>query len=80
MAVVTRRDRIGDLVRRTRQERGLTIEDLAREANLTPTTISMCERHATAPTGITVQRLARGLRLNVGELMACQLPDRSRRP
>lgn len=58
----------GKRLRELRAQRGITQEDLAREANLHPVQIGRVERGLRAPGLTTILRLARGLNVEPSEL------------
>lgn len=60
----------GRRVRQLRIEHGLTQEELAEAAGLHPTFVSNVERGYRVPTLPTVLRLANGLKVNLGDLLA----------
>ncbi len=59
---------LGRNVRRSREEKSLTQEKLAEKAGLDPTYISGIERGLRNPGIKNVARLAKALRLSIGEL------------
>ncbi len=60
--------RFGENVRQQREEREWTQEQLAEKADLDQTFISGIERGSRNPTIITVNKLARALKITVSEL------------
>ena len=62
--------RLGHAVRRRRVAAGLSQEALARAARVHPTYISLVERGLRDPKISSVRRIARGLRVGAGELVA----------
>src|SRR5262245_6105201 len=58
----------GGLVRQLRDARGWTQEKLAREAEITVTSVSNVERGVTKPNAETVEKLAAAFGLNPGDL------------
>ena len=58
----------GALVRQLRDARGWTQEKLAREADITTTSVSNVERGATKPSAETVEKLAKAFGLDAGDL------------
>lgn len=58
----------GGLVRQLRDARGWTQEKLAREADITVTSVSNVERGATKPSAETVEKLAAAFGLEPGDL------------
>jgi transcriptional regulator with XRE-family HTH domain len=58
----------GALVRQLRDARGWTQEKLAREADITVTSVSNVERGATKPNGETVEKIAAAFGLEPGDL------------
>ncbi|MCE1236105.1 MAG: helix-turn-helix transcriptional regulator [Hyphomicrobiales bacterium] len=63
------RERLGRNLRRLRQERGWSQEDLAHESGLHRTYVSDLERVARNPTITVVDRLARTFGVPVGQLL-----------
>jgi transcriptional regulator with XRE-family HTH domain len=61
--------RFGKRVRELRKRRGLSQEGLAEKADLDRSFMSGVERGVENPTLYTIQAIAEGLRLTVGELM-----------
>lgn len=59
---------LGDAVRRLREKRGLTQEQLAQDAGVTTGTVSLVERGRSNPAWGTVKALAGGLDVSVAEL------------
>ena len=59
----------GQTLRRLREERGMSQEDLGHEADLHFTTISRLERGMTSPTLKTLHKLAVVLGVRISELM-----------
>src|SRR3954454_10015008 len=73
--------RFGALIRQLRDARGWTQEKLAREADITVTSVSNVERGATKPNAETVEKLAAAFGLEPGDLDpwplgACEIPPR----
>jgi transcriptional regulator with XRE-family HTH domain len=66
------RDNVALNVKRIRQAQGLTQEDLAARARLTPKTIYRIESRLSAPSWETLQLLADGLGVAADALMADQ--------
>lgn len=60
--------RFGENVRQRREQRAWTQEQLAEKADLDQTFISGIERGSRNPTIITINKLARALKLTVSEL------------
>jgi transcriptional regulator with XRE-family HTH domain len=58
------------VIRRLREENGLTQEDLAYEAGVTTGTLSKIERGLTNPAWTTVERIAGALGVSLGEFGA----------
>ncbi len=58
------------IVRRLRQEAGLTLQELGRRSDLSISTISKIENEQMSPTFDTIQRLADGFGIEVGELFS----------
>jgi len=67
--------RFGALIRQLRDERGWTQEKLAREADITVTSVSNVERGATKPNAETVEKLAAAFGLEPGDLDPRRLGD-----
>src|SRR5215212_2827472 len=59
---------IGDRVRELRTEQGLNVSELARRSGLTPTGVGLVEKGQRMPSSTTVEKLARGLGVDPGEL------------
>jgi len=60
----------GERIRVLRQERGLTQERLAGKADLTTGFVNTIEHGKKVPSLTTILKLARGLEMNAGELLA----------
>lgn len=56
--------RIGPLLRKHRQEQGLSIEEVARRAGITPVALHRLETCQSCSLGVTYERVARALELN----------------
>ena len=65
-------ERVGLELRRMREERGLTVEELSQKSGVSVTTIRVSERGQRAPSDDTVARLARPLGLTFDEVWALQ--------
>ena len=65
-------ERLGLELRRIREERGLTIEQLAEKSGISATTIRVVERGAREARGDTVARLAKPLGLTFDEVWRLQ--------
>jgi transcriptional regulator with XRE-family HTH domain len=65
-------ERLGQELRRIREERGLTVEELAEKSGVSVTTIRVVERGAREVLGETVAKLARPLGLTFDEVWALQ--------
>jgi transcriptional regulator with XRE-family HTH domain len=65
-------DRVGLQLRRIREEKGLTVEELAEKSGVSGTTIRVAERGPREPSDDTVARLARPLGLTFDEVWALQ--------
>jgi len=63
---------LGLELRRIREERGLTVEELAEKSGISATTIRDVERGAREARGDTVAKLARPLGLTFDEVWALQ--------
>jgi transcriptional regulator with XRE-family HTH domain len=61
---------LGPRIRALRQARRLTLRALAARADVTESFLSQVERDVTSPSIATVQRIARGLDLSIGQLFA----------
>lgn len=59
---------LGDAIRELRRKRGLTQEDLAAGAAITPATLSLIERGQANPTWDTARKIAAALGVSIGEL------------
>jgi transcriptional regulator with XRE-family HTH domain len=68
---------LGSRIRALRRARGLTLRALAAKSGLTESFLSQVERDVTSPSISSVQRIARGLDLSVGQLFA-EEPQRGR--
>jgi transcriptional regulator with XRE-family HTH domain len=66
------RDRVGLELRRIREERGLTVGELAQKSGVSATTIRVAERGPREPSDDTVARLARPLGLTFDEVWGLQ--------
>jgi transcriptional regulator with XRE-family HTH domain len=64
--------RLGLKLRRIREERGLTVEELAEKSGVSATTIRVVERGAREVRGDTVAKLARPLGLTFEEVWGLQ--------
>lgn len=62
--------RFGDVLRRLRNERGLSQERLAEAANLTADYIGFVERGENVPTLTVMLKLAKALNIDAAELLA----------
>jgi transcriptional regulator with XRE-family HTH domain len=60
---------IGIGLRRVRKEKGLTIEDLAFEADLTPKYIYDLEHNLKSPSGTTLDKLAKAFEMRFGDFL-----------
>ena len=65
-------ERLGQELRRIREERGLTVEELGKKSGVSVTTIRVVERGAREVRGDTVAKLARPLGLTFDEVWALQ--------
>jgi transcriptional regulator with XRE-family HTH domain len=65
-------ERLGLELRRIRQERGLTVEELAEKSGVSATTIREVERGAREARGNTVAKLAKPLGLTFDEVWGLQ--------
>ncbi len=65
-------ERVGLELRRVREERGLTVDELAQKSGVSVTTIRVAERGQRPPSDDTVARLARPLGLTFDEVWALQ--------
>ena len=70
MAIAGEGEIFGTTVRRLRTDRGWTQEDLAHAAGLTTTYVGQVERGDKVPSLTVVLKLARGLAVAPGELLA----------
>ena len=59
-------------MRRLREEKGLTVEELAEKSGVSVTTIRVAERRPREPSDDTVAKLARPLGLTFDEVWALQ--------
>jgi len=64
--------RVGLELRRIREEKGLTVEELAKKSGVSVTTIRVTERGTREPSGDTVARLAKPLGLTFDEVWRLQ--------
>ena len=64
--------RVGLELRRTREERGLTVEELAGKSGVSATTIRVVEHGTREASGDTVAKLARPLGLTFEEVWELQ--------
>ncbi len=69
---------IGARVRQLRQDRGFTLRELADKSNLTLNSVGRIERGERTPSSVTVEKLARGLGVDPGELFESPLVVASR--
>lgn len=70
--------RLGERVRRVRRSRDLTQEELAKQAGMSPVTISRLEKgHYTELYASTVRELARYLRVSADYLLGLSEDDRA---
>lgn len=60
---------LGEAIRQLRTARGITQEDLAHDAQITTSTLSVIERGASNPGWATVRRIARALDVPSAELV-----------
>lgn len=67
------REPLSAIVRRLRREAGLTLQELGRRADLSISTLSKIENEQMSPTYDTIQRLAIGFGIDVGELFSGQV-------
>ena len=65
-------ERVGLELQRLREERGLTVEELAEKSGVSVTTIRVAERGPREPSDDTVARLARPLGLTFDEVWSLQ--------
>jgi transcriptional regulator with XRE-family HTH domain len=65
-------ERLGLELRRIREERGFTVEQLAEKSGISATTIRVVERGAREARGDTVARLAKPLGLTFDEVWRLQ--------
>ena len=65
-------ERLGLKLRRIREERGLTVEELAEKSGISATTIRVVERGAREARGDTVAKLAKPLGLAFHEVWELQ--------
>lgn len=61
---------IGDLLKKRRLERGLTLESVALEAGTDPGNLSRIERDAQQPSAVLLKKLAHALGMTVSSLYA----------
>jgi transcriptional regulator with XRE-family HTH domain len=60
---------IGIGLRRLRKEKGLTVENLALEADLTPKYIYDLEHNLKSPSGTTLDNLAKAFEMKIGDFL-----------
>jgi transcriptional regulator with XRE-family HTH domain len=65
-------ERLGQELRRIREERGLTVEELVEKSGVSATTIRDVERGAREARGDTVAKLAKSLGLTFDEVWGLQ--------
>jgi XRE family transcriptional regulator, fatty acid utilization regulator len=63
---------VGLELRRLREEKGITVEELAKKSGISLTTIRVVERGARNPRGDTIARLAKPLGLTFDEVWRLQ--------
>ncbi|MCK6587267.1 MAG: helix-turn-helix transcriptional regulator [Polyangiaceae bacterium] len=68
-AIASQLNDFGREVRRRRQALGITLEDLARASGLTPNYLGSIELGKRDPSLSTLEAIAKGLRVPVGELL-----------
>lgn len=61
--------RIGDMIKKTRQAKNITVEELARRISKTKTTIYKYERNEVLPDAITVFEICNALDIDVNDLL-----------
>jgi transcriptional regulator with XRE-family HTH domain len=61
--------RIADKVRELRQQRGLSLEALAGRCDVSRSMLSLIERAETSATAVTLDKVARGLEVPLGQLL-----------
>ena len=67
---MTRSDHIGERIRLLRLQKGLSQEQLAPNANMNTSYLGQLERGSKNPTLPTLEKIARGLEINVEALIA----------
>jgi transcriptional regulator with XRE-family HTH domain len=77
--IIEDRSAFGERLRRERQARDWTLDQLAGESGVSRAMISRIERGESSPTAVVLGRLSAALRLSVSELLAEQ-PVREHRP
>ncbi len=75
MAVADLQEAVGAVIRRERQERGLTIRELAERAIVSPVYLGEIERGQKYPSALVVERVADALDLDVPELIDLVVSD-----
>ncbi|MBX6342881.1 MAG: helix-turn-helix transcriptional regulator, partial [Thermomicrobiaceae bacterium] len=65
----TQRQRIGPAIRRLRKQRGLTLDELAREAGISASHLSRLERSQTVPSFTVLAQIAHVLGVQVDEFV-----------
>jgi transcriptional regulator with XRE-family HTH domain len=66
--------RVGAALAALRQGRGLSLDELSRQAGVSKSMLSQIERHQANPTVAVVWRLATALGVGVGELLGAERP------
>ncbi len=67
-------EHVGELIRRMRDEAGMTQEELAIEAGVSPTTLVRIEKGAARPRGKTLAKISAALGVEPGELVSFHPP------
>ncbi|MCT4557573.1 MAG: XRE family transcriptional regulator [Pelagimonas sp.] len=66
--------KIGDIIRRLRAERDMSLTGLAQRAEVSKSNLSKIENNAISPTFDTIERIARGLGVRPGVLLSDDRP------
>ena len=66
--------KVGTALAALRQRRGLSLDELSRQAGVSKSMLSQIERHQANPTVAVVWRLATALGVGVGELLGAERP------
>ncbi|GAA3287506.1 XRE family transcriptional regulator [Dactylosporangium vinaceum] len=67
-------DGLGDRIKRERQRRGLTLQELAAASGVSRSMLSEVERHGRVPTVVVLDRIATGLGTSIARLLRDERP------